>query len=179
MADSTLYALFPGVPLTIAGERLSVRPIVLSELPVAQRVIEAWGRLIMGGEADLEAWADLQTLMGTAVGKSLVWVQSLGSDDFDRLLASLIAVNQEDLLVGEDGAGSHETVSWARVAQTLVSAGHTLDRVERMTLPQLRVLLGEADRALREQLARDITAASFSMSDGKTIQKVTRELRCG
>lgn len=176
--DTTLSALFPGQTILLAGEYRTMRPVILAELPLVQRCLEAWTRMVAsGGEmADPEAWDIVLGLLAGSLGASREWVDTLPSEDFERLLSTALALNKELLEGGEPGPSS-DHITWSRLVSTLVEAGHPWEQIQRMTIHQAREFLAEAARQAKERLALDITASSFAMADGKTVAKVTEELR--
>lgn len=177
--DTTLSALFPAVPLLVGKELLSIRPIVLAELPAVERVMGGWRKLIASGgeQVDPEAWSEFMTLLAGACGRSTAWFGKLSEEDFEELVATVIAVNDEVLAPG-DQEGS-ETITWARIFSKLVTAGHSFAAIQGMTLGQARALLSEAERESRDQLANEILASSFAMADGKAVKEATEGLRRG
>ena len=177
-AAATLSALYPAVPLQLGGERVQLRPVVLSELPAVEQVLEGWRVLIAtrGEVLPQEAWDTFLDLLAAAVGRTSLWVRQLPEEDLERLICHALAVNAE---LFEDDPGDTETVNWASVAQRLVSHGHPLDAVGRMTLAQLRAFTEEALVTERENLAAGVLAATYSMADEKSVKRALRELRRG
>ena len=177
-AAATLSALYPAVPLQLGGERVQLRPVVLSELPAVEQVLEGWRVLIAtrGEVLPQEAWDTFLDLLAAAVGRTSLWVRQLPEEDLERLICHALAVNAE---LFEDDSGDTETVNWASVAQRLVSHGHPLEAVGRMTLAQLRAFTEEALVTEREHLAAGVLAATYSMADEKSVKRALRELRRG
>lgn len=180
MPDTTLSSLFPGVPTRILGERVEVRPIVFRDLRTVERVMDGWVQLVAsGGESvDQEAWEDFQDLLASGCGKDRSWLARLPEDDFERLTSLALAVNR-NIWDPPKNEQAGDSFTWAQIVQRLVEHGHPWESMQLLTLSQIRAFLEETFRSERESFARDITAASFSMVDGKTVQKVTKELRRG
>jgi hypothetical protein len=180
MADTTLSVLFPGIPAMVAGERTEVRPILLRELRLVERVFEGWSILVAsnGEQVDPEAWEAFLELMAGAWGKDKAQVKALEQADFESLVCLVLAINK-DLWDPPKVDETQEAHSWAQIVQRLVKAGHPWESIMNMTLPQVKAFLEEGLRQERADLALDITAASFAMADGKTVQQVTKELRRG
>lgn len=180
MTDTGLSALFPSCPMTAGGERLEVRPVTLSELPRVERVMDGWRSLVAsnGEVMDSEAWDAFLDLLAASVGKDRHWLESLTESDFENLACLVLSINRE---IWDPEAVQHgdAEISWPGIFQRLVAAGHPLEAIHRMTLAQARVFLIEAARLDRERLADDITAAAFSMVDGKQVSRVVKELRRG
>ncbi len=180
MSDATFSALLPTVPLRIGGRQLEVRPIVFRELRLVERAQAGWNRLLLskGEELDGEAWEAFLQLLAGACGQPLAWIQELPEADFERLACLALALNREiwDAPKGREG---DESLTWAQIAQRLVSHGHPWEALQNMTMGQIRAFLEACLRYERETLAMQITAASFSMAEPKTVQKATRELRRG
>ena len=180
MTDTSLSILLPTVPSVIDGESVEIRPVTLLELRLVERVMEGWAALVAtnGEHVVPEAWNALLDLLGGACGKDRTFVRGLDQPDFERLLCMVLAMNQDlwDPPKGDENCESH---SWAQIIQRLVKAGHPWESIMSMTLPQVKAFLEEGLRQEREDLALDITAASFAMADGKTVQQVTKELRRG
>lgn len=179
MADTTLSILLPGVPLRVAGEWMEVRPVVLRELRQVERVFEGWAVLVAsGGETLLpEAWDAFLELTAAAYGKDRAYLTRLAEADFEHLVSFVLAINK-DLWDPPESADT-DIFTWSQIVQRLVKAGHPWDSIQNLTLPQVKAFLVEGLRQEREELAQGITAASFSMADGKTVQQVTKELRRG
>jgi hypothetical protein len=177
MQSAPLSALFPAVPLSVGGERLFVRPVSLGDMPVAERVLAAWLELVStGGQAmDESAWDDFIDLLASSVNRPRSWVGGLDEADFERLVAFALAVNEEILRPSEKTKDIQET-GWPEIIQRLVSHGHAMDAIKNYTLSQARAYLLECYRAERDDLARGIQAAAFSMSDGETVKKALEKL---
>ena len=181
MADTSLFTLFPTVPALVGGERVEVRPVILSELPLVERVLEGWRVLVAtsGEVMPQESWDAFSDLLASACGKSREWVLALQSEDFERLSCLVLAQNRE-LWDGEaQESKGDDYFAWPQVVQRLVRHGHPWQQVQSLTLGQIRDFMAEALVIEREDLAQVITAASFAMADGSTVQKVTKELRRG
>lgn len=180
MTDTGLSALFPSCPMTAGGERLEVRPVILSELPQVERVLDGWRYLVAsnGAVMDAEAWEAFLDLLASAACRTRPWLEALPESDFERLASLVLAINRE-IWDAEAPQRKGEEVQWPGIFQRLVAAGHPLEAIHRMTLAQARLFLVEAARLDRERLANDITAAAFSMADGKHVNKVLKELRRG
>jgi len=180
MADTTLSALFPAVPEVVGGERVEVRPVIVSELRLVERVLEGWAILIASGGETVspESWDAFLSLVSSACGKPREWVVALPEEEFERLTCLVLALNR-DIWDTPTSTDDQEPFTWAQIVQRLVKAGHPWDAVQGMTLGQVQAFLKEALRIEREELALDITAASFSMADGKAVAQATKELRRG
>lgn len=179
MADATLTNLFPALPLRVGGERLSVRPVVFRELPLVDLAMRGWGALVVSGgvEVPTDAWDAFLDLLTGASGRSRAWVTSLPEEEFEKLASFALAINAELWDPDKGGGAEGDDLTWASITQRLITFGHSWESLQELTLSQLRAFLEESIRQEREQLARDITAASFSMADTNSVQKATRELR--
>jgi hypothetical protein len=180
MADASLSILLPGIPERVAGERVEVRPIVLRELRMVERVMEGWAVLVQSdGEVILpEAWDAFLDILGGAIGATRNTVLAYDQSDFQHLVCLMLAINK-NIWDPEHSEVPSDSFTWAQIIQRLVKAGHPRESIMEMTLAQAKAFLEEGLRQEREDLAMDITAASFSMADGATVQKVTKELRRG
>ena len=179
MTDTTLSALFPGLPLMVAGERVFLRPITVAELPTVERVWEGWRLLIASGGEFLEtgAWADLIGLLASASAHPVEWVQALDEPSFERLLSYVFAVNGE-LFDPPNGSGD-DTMTWAQIAQRLIQGGHQWETVKTYTLAQVRAFVEALVVQEREAYANDLLAASFAMVDPKETHKIAERIRRG
>lgn len=177
-----LEVIFPGMPLQLGAHRLTLRPVVLCELPKVQRVIDGWRHLISTGGATMDggAWLDFCDLLASSCGRDLDFLTSLEPEQFDELASWVLAIN-EKLWKGEDAKTKPDTTdfSWPMAIQCLISHGHTLDSVSRLTLVQLEAYLIASAREDRERLAMAIQAEAFSMADPKSIKSALKELRNG
>lgn len=175
-----LDMIFPEMPLQLGAHRLMLRPVVLSELPKVQRVIDGWRHLIANGGASMDglAWLDFCDLIAAACGKDLDFLTKLDTDQFDELASWVLAIN-EKLWKGDDAKPNATEFSWAMAVQCLISHGHTLDSVSRLTLAQLEAYLIASAKEDRERLAMAIQAEAFSMADPKSIKSALKELRNG
>ena len=180
MSDATFSALLPTVPFRAGGQPLEVRPIVFRELRLVERALEGWALLITSGgdRVDAEAWEAFLLLMAGSCGQPPEWVKQLPEAEFEGLACLVLALNRE-LWDGPKGNSNDESLTWAQIAQRLVSHGHPWETLQNMTMGQIRAFLEACLRREREDLAMQITAASFSMADPKAVQKATRELRRG
>ena len=180
MPDTTLSTILPSMPVKIGMERLHLRSVIIAELPVVERVIEAWRLLVATGGDFLHAdgWEDFLDLCAAAVGRPRAWIDGLSEEDFERLIALVLAAN-EDIWKTEATRSAGEPWSWAQIAQRLVEHGHTWDAIQGYTLPQARAFLMEALRMESEVLAREIQASSFSMASEKDVNRAVKELRRG
>jgi hypothetical protein len=178
--DTTLSALLPSVPLQVGGRQLEVRPIIYRELRLVERAMEGWTLLVASGgeQMDPEAWEAFLQLLAGACGQTVDQVKALEECDFERLACLVLAMNRE-IWDAPKGRGDDEPLTWAQIVQRLVSHGHPWEAVQNMTMGQIRSFLEACLRHERETLAMQITAASFSMAEPKTVQKATRELRRG
>lgn len=178
MGAASLSALFPAVPLVLGGERVQLRPVVLSELPAVEQVLEGWRVLVAtrGEVLPQEAWETFLDLLAAAVGRSHLWVRQLQEEDFERLICHALAVNAELL---EPSSTGQANISWGELVAKLVAAGHSRDSVGGMTLAQAQIFLAEAYRLDREALASAITASSFAMADPKATERTVRRLHRG
>ena len=179
MSGAALAALFPAEPFWIGGERGYLRPVVLAELRLVERVMAAWARLVArkGDAVDRDALSDLEELLAKAANRPQSWVQSLQEDACESLFAAVLALNQ-DLLEPLPG-GEGEDLEWSQVAQRLLAFGHRMEDISGYTLAQTRAFLKETGRMEREQLANDIFASAHAMADGKHTEKAIKELRRG
>ena len=177
-----LDVIFPEMPLQLGAHRLMLRPVILSELPKVQRVIDGWRHLIANGGASMDglAWLDFCDLLAASCGKDLDFLTSLDSDQFDELASWVLAIN-EKLWKGDDPKTKPDTTefSWSTAIQCLISHGHTLESVSRLTLAQLEAYLIASAKEDRERLAMAIQAEAFSMADPKSIKSALKELRNG
>lgn len=178
MPDSTLAALFPAIPVTVGGERVQLRPVTLGELPVVERLMEAWCAMVAtaGLEVDPENWDAFVDLLASAVARTRAWVEALPSSEFERLASLALAINEDVWNPAATGGAESEAMTWSAIVQRLVEHGHPFEALKGFTLGQCRAFLLEALRRERADLAQGIQAAAFSMVDGKTTQKVLREL---
>lgn len=179
MADGSLTSLFPTLPLRVGGERLYVRPVVFRELPLVDRAMQGWGAMVVsaGLTVPADGWDAFMDLLEGASGKPRAWVEALAEPEFEKLASFALAINR-DLWDPDKGGGAEgDDLTWASITQRLISFGHSWESIQELTLSQLRAFLEESIRQEREQLARDITSASFSMADSASVQKATRELR--
>jgi hypothetical protein len=180
MTDTSLSSLFPAVPVTVGGERLRLRPVVLGELPAVERVIEGWQVLVVteGDPARAEAWTDFVDLCAAAVGRSRAWIDQLSETDFETLICLVLAAN-EDVWKPQPPKAGEEGYSWAKIIQCLVEHGHSFEAIQGYTLSQARALLGECFRMESEALAREIQAAAFSMASSESVEKAVKGLLRG
>lgn len=180
MADGTLTTLNPALPLLVGGERVMLRPVLLSELPQVARVQEGWNLMkATGGQVlDAEAWEDFLQLLAAAAGKPVAWLEGLTEAQFEELFCLVIGINR-DLWKESEGPASGEEMTWAEILQSLVEHGHAFESTQRYTVDQARTFLLQGFRREREALAQAIQAAGFAMADGKSVQKVVKELRRG
>jgi hypothetical protein len=181
MPDTTLSTLFPAVPIRIGGERVSLRPVVLGELPEVDRVVEAWRLLIAtGGDVlDSEAWEDFLGLLCAAVDRPRAWLDALSESEFERLATTALAINEEIWKPSPSPGTGNVSMKWSEIFQRLISHGHPASVIKGYTLAQANAYLGECLKADREELAMNIQAAAFSMVDGKTVAGAVKELRRG
>ena len=177
-AAATLSALYPAVPLQLGGERVQLRPVVLSELPAVEQVLEGWRVLIAtrGEVLPQEAWDTFLDLLAAAVGRTSLWVRQLPEEDLERLICHALAVNAE---LFEPAGEAKANISWGELVAKLVAAGHSRESVGEMTLAQAQIFLAEAYRLDRESLAFAITASSFSMADPKATERTVKRLHHG
>ena len=180
MPDTTLSAILPSMPVKIGMERLLLRSVVIAELPVVERVIEAWRLLVATGGDFLHAdgWEDFLDLCAAAVGRPSTWIDWLSEEEFEHLISLVLAAN-EDVWKTEATRNPGEPWSWAQIAQRLVEHGHTWDAIQGYTLPQARAFLMESLRLESEALAREIQASNFAMADPKDVNRAVKELRRG
>ena len=128
-------------------------------------------------QAPIPAWDAFWDLLAGASGRPLAWVTALPEEDFEKLASFALAINAELWDPDKGGGAEGDDLTWASITQRLITFGHAWDSIQDLTLSQMRAFLEESIRQEREQLARDITAASFSMADTNSVQKATRELR--
>ena len=179
MTDTTLSALFPGLPLLVAGERVFLRPITVAELPTVERVWEGWRHLIAsGGEVlNAEAWEDLLSLLASASGRPVAWVKALEESEFEKLLSYVFALNSE--LFDPPKSDGDATMTWAQIAQRLIQGGHQWETVKSYTLTQVRAFLEALVAQERDAYANDLIASSFAMVSPKDTQKIAERIRDG
>ena len=180
MPDTTLSSLFPGYPLHVAGQRVFLRPVTVSELPAVDRVMEGWRIMIVSGGTviDPDALLDLQELLASAAGRDLAWVRSLDEAAFETLFCHVIAINQAELFDPPECKGG-DTLTWAAIAQRLIQAGHPPTAVGDYTLAQVRTFLEAITAQEREAFANALVAASCSMADPKKVNEVAERIRRG
>ena len=180
MADSTLLTLVPALPFWVGGERVMLRPVILGELDQVGRVVDAWKVLVASGGKvlDAEGWEEFLRLLVAAVDKPMAWLEALNEDAFEHLVALVLAINEEVWKPAE-GPDSDEELSWETILQCLIEHGHTFEAIKGYTLAQARGFLAQGFKREREQMAQRIQAAAFAMADGKSVQKVVKELRRG
>jgi hypothetical protein len=146
-------------------------------MPVVGRLMEAWCHLVerAGQDLDPEVWEEFLDLLAACAGRPRAWVDALPGPDFERLVTLELALNEE-IWRPCPGAGDAPAMTWAAIVQRLVEHGHPFESVRGLSLAQARAFLLESLRRERADLAAAIQAAGFSMSDGKTLQKVLKEL---
>lgn len=175
MTDTGLSALFPSEPMWIGGERVCLRPVVLKELPVLERLMGGWGLMVAtGGEAlTPDLGEDLDELLAGASGRPLAWVKALPAEDYERLFSLALALNQG---LFERSRGDVEAqVPWPQVVQRLLSRGHRMEDIENYTLDQAATFLKEVARLETSDLARAISAAPFANAP-KEAAKAVKDL---
>ena len=180
MPDTTLSTILPSMPVKIGMERLHLRSVIIAELPVVERVIEAWRLLVAKGGDFLHAdgWEDFLDLCAAAVGRPRAWIDGLSEEDFERLIALVLAAN-EDIWKTEATRSAGEPWSWAKIAQRLVEHGHTWAAAQGYTLPQAKAFLDECFRVERENLACMVEASNYAMATPESTSKTAKELRRG
>ncbi len=180
MADSTVSTLFPGLPFMVGREWVYIRPVVLSEIPAVERVVEAWRLLVATGGTVLDAgaWEDFLVLLAAAAGKPMAWLEGLEESAFEQLVGLVLASN-ENIWKPEGDGPEDETTPWAEILQRLIESGHDFNAVLGYTMPQAKAFLLQSARREREALAQKIQASAFAMADTKSVQRVVKELRHG
>ena len=180
MPDHDLSTLNPAVPILVGGERVFIRSVTLDEIPAAQRVRDGWRLLVATGGDFLhaEAWADFIDLCAAAAGRDRLWLDALPEADFEKVICSVVAINEE-LWKPENLGEASEEISWAAITQRLVEHGHSLESTRKLTLPQARALLKECVNQETNRFAQAIQAATFAMVSPKDAEKAVRKLRHG
>lgn len=181
MAEASLLTLSPALPFWVGGERVMLRPVILGELDQVSRVVDAWKILVASGGAvlDAEGWEEFLLLLAAAVDKPMAWLEALDEDAFEHLVALVLAINKEIWSPSDASGADDEMLAWEAILQRLIEHGHTFEAIKGYTLAQARGFLTQAFAREREAFAQSIQAAAFSLVDGKSVQKVVKELRRG
>ncbi len=172
------------VPVTVGGEALLVRGVVLEELP---RFLRLYAHQ-QHGEADpaaaldnaaLAAWAaDFVQLTALLCGRPAEWVLELGEDDTACLLDAMKRANRIlfDTPTTRHGPRNARGASWANAVAMLVEAGHALEAVRRYTLAQIEMLCAAHARLAADRRLDDLSIARASQADHKGYRRALAAL---
>lgn len=189
-AAGTLDALFAApVRVTVAGEVVRVRGVVLDELADFLRLYDRAPGNAGGAEADGEAgtedpdavrdWAaDLLAMLARLCDRPLDWLQQRADDELEALFAAMRRANAvlfepQPARHGPRGNRGH---SWATAAAWLVECGHSLHQVRGYTLGQIEQLTAAHARLAADRRIDELSIARAAQAPQKGYRAALKSL---
>lgn len=99
MSDD-LKVLFPGQPVSLAGETYTIKPFTFGALPKVLGVLRAMASELKADEIDVlklieSHLGDMTALMALATGKPAEWIGGLQMDEAIALATAIVEENKE------------------------------------------------------------------------------------